>query len=99
MNNNKLVLALVAILGTGAAIGAYRTGMIGPQYAEVVASRPVTVSEPIYADVLDVVPITQTSDVPEQVCTNQAVQVRQPERFGDKDGMVVGALVGGLLGN
>ena len=99
MNSNKLAIALVAILGTGAAIGAYRTGMIGPQYAEVVASRPVTVSEPVYADVLDVVPITQTSDVPEKVCTTQAVQVRQPERFGDKDGMVVGALVGGLLGN
>ena len=99
MNNNKLALALVAILGTGAAIGAYRTGAIGPQYAEVVASRPVTVTEPIYADVLDVVPITQTSDGPQKVCTTQAVQVRQPERFGDKDGMVVGALVGGLLGN
>jgi uncharacterized protein YcfJ len=99
MNSNKLAIALVAILGTGAAIGAYRTGMIGPQYAEVVASRPVTVSEPIYADVLDVVPITQTTDVPQKVCTTQAVQVRQPERFGDKDGMVVGALVGGLLGN
>jgi uncharacterized protein YcfJ len=99
MNNNKLAIALVAVLGTGAAIGAYRTGVIGPQYAEVVASRPVTVTEPMYADVLDVVPITQTSDVPQKVCSTQAVQVRQPERFGDKDGMVVGALVGGLLGN
>jgi len=99
MNNNKLAIALVAILGAGAAIGAYRTGVIGPQYAEVVSTTPVTVTEPVYADVLDVVPITQTSEVPEKVCTTQAVQVRQPERFGDKDGMVVGALVGGLLGN
>lgn len=99
MNSNKLAIALVAILGTGAAIGAYRTGMIGPQYADVVASRPVTVSEPIYADVLDVVPITQTREAPEKVCTTQAVRVRQPERFGDKDGMVVGAIVGGLIGN
>ena len=55
MNSNKLALALVAILGTGAAIGAYRTGVIGPQYADVVASRPVTVTEPLYADVIDVV--------------------------------------------
>lgn len=99
MNNNKLAIALVAILGTGAAIGAYRTGVIGPQYAQVVNTRPITVTEPVYADVVDVVPITQTTDVPQQVCNNQAVQVRQPERFGDKDGMVAGALIGGLLGN
>jgi uncharacterized protein YcfJ len=99
MNNNKLAIALVAILGAGAAIGAYRTGVIGPQYAQVVDTRPITVTEPVYADVVDVVPITQTSDVPKEVCSNQAVQVRQPERFGDKDGMVAGALIGGLLGN
>lgn len=99
MNSNKLAIALVAILGAGAAIGAYRTGVIGPQYADVVASRAVTVSEPLYADVVDVVPITQTTQVPEKVCTNQAVQVRQPERFGNKDGAVIGAVVGGLIGN
>lgn len=97
--NTKLAIAVVAILGTGAAIGAYRTGVIGPQYAQVVRSTPITVTEPIYADVTDVVPITQTSDVPQQVCNNQSVQVRQPERFGDKDGMVAGALIGGLVGN
>lgn len=97
--NTKLAVALVAILGTGAAIGAYRTGVIGPQYAQVVRSTPITVTEPIYADVTDVVPITQTTDVPQQVCNNQSVRVRQPERFGDKDGMVAGALVGGLVGN
>lgn len=97
--NTKLAIALVAILGTGAAIGAYRTGVIGPQYAQVVRSTPITVTEPIYADVTDVVPITQTTDVPQQVCSNQSVRVRQPERFGDKDGMVAGALIGGLVGN
>ncbi len=98
-NTNKLAIVLVAILGTGAAVGAYRSGLIGPQYAEVVNSTPITVTEPMYADVLDTVPITQTSNAPEKVCNNQTVQVRQPERYGDKDGMVVGALVGGLLGN
>ena len=98
-NTNKLAITLVAILGTGAAIGAYRSGLIGPQYAEVVHSTPITVTEPLYASVLDVVPITQTETAPEKVCNNQTVQVRQPERYGDKDGMVVGALVGGLLGN
>jgi len=97
--NRNLAVAIVAILGTGAAIGAYRTGVIGPQYAQVVRATPITVTEPIYADVTDVVPITQTRDVPQQVCNNQSVQVRQPERFGDKDGMVAGALIGGLVGN
>ena len=97
--NNKIAIAVAAILAAGASVGAYRTGMIGPQYADVVNSTPVTVKESIYADVVDVVPITQTSDVPQQVCENQQVQVRQPERFGNKDGTVAGALVGGLLGN
>ena len=98
-NTHKLAIVIVAILGTGAAIGAYRSGLIGPQYAEVVHSAPITVTEPMYADVLDAVPITQTESVPQKICNNQSVQVRQPERYGDKDGMVVGALVGGLLGN
>ena len=97
--NRNLTVALVAILGTGAAIGAYRTGVIGPQYAQVVKATPITVTEPIYADVTDVVPITQTSDVPEKVCNNQTVRVRQPERFGNKDGTIAGALIGGLVGN
>lgn len=97
--SRNLTVALVAILGTGAAIGAYRTGVIGPQYAQVVKATPITVTEPIYADVTDVVPITQTSDVPEKVCNNQTVQVRQPERFGNKDGTIAGALIGGLVGN
>jgi uncharacterized protein YcfJ len=97
--NKTLAIAIAAILGTGAAIGAYRTGLIGPQYAQVVRSTPVTVKEPIYADVLDTVPITQTSDVPQQVCGTRQVQVRQPERYGDTDGMIAGAVIGGLLGN
>lgn len=99
MNNKTLAISLAAILGTGAAIGAYKTGVIGPKYADVLSAVPVTVKEPIYADVVDAVPITQTSDVPQEVCSNQQVQVRQPERFGDKDGMVAGAVIGGLLGN
>lgn len=97
--NNSLVAALVALLGTGAAVGAYQSGLIGPQYAEVVSATPVTVTEPIYADVVDSVPITQTVDVPTRVCNDQQVQVRNRERFGDRDGMVAGALVGGLIGN
>lgn len=97
--NRTIAIAVASVLATGAAVGAYRTGVIGPQYAEVVRTTPVTVKEAIYADVIDAVPITQTSEVPQQVCGNQEVQVRQPERFGDKDGMVAGALIGGLLGH
>lgn len=97
--NRSVTIAVVGILAAGAAVGAYRSGLIGPQYAEVVRATPVTVKEPIYADVVDVVPLTQTSEVPREVCNDQQVQVRQPERYGDKDGMVAGALIGGLLGN
>lgn len=97
--NNTATVALVSVLAAGAAIGAYRAGVIGPQYAEVVRATPVTVTEPLYADVVDVVPITQTQSVPQKVCNDQVVQVAKPERFGNKDGMLAGALVGGLLGN
>jgi len=97
--NRPITIAIAGILAAGAAVGAYRTGVIGPQYAEVVRATPVTVKESIYADVVDVVPITQTSEVPQQVCSDRQVQVRQPERHGDRDGMIAGALIGGLLGN
>lgn len=97
--NKAIAIAIAGVLGAGAAVGAYRSGVIGPQYAQVVRSTPVTVTEPVYADVLNVDPITQTRDVPHQVCNDQQVQVRQPERFGNKDGAVAGALIGGLLGN
>ena len=97
--NASTAVTLAGILAAGAAIGAYRTGVIGPQYAEVVRATPVTVREPIYADVMDAVPITETRVVPQQVCENRLVQVRHPERYGNRDGTVVGAVVGGLLGN
>lgn len=97
--NKAIAIAVAGVLGAGAAIGAYRSGVIGPQYAQVVRATPVTVTEPVYADVLGVEPITQTREVSHQVCNDQQVQVRQPERFGNKDGAVAGALIGGLLGN
>lgn len=97
--DKTLAVALGGLLATGAAIGAYKTGVIGPQYADVTRTTAVTVKEPIYADVVDAVPITQTTESPQQVCGTQQVQVRQPERFGNKDGAVLGAVVGGLIGS
>ncbi|CAN5246775.1 glycine zipper 2TM domain-containing protein [soil metagenome] len=97
--DKSLAVALGGVLAAGAAIGAYKTGVIGPQYAEVVRSTPVTLKEPMYADVVDAVPLTQTTESPQKVCDNQSVQVRQPERFGNKDGTLIGAVVGGLVGH
>jgi uncharacterized protein YcfJ len=97
--DKTLTVALGGLLAAGAAVGAYKTGVIGPQYAEVVRSTPVTVKEPLYADVVDTVPITQTTESPQRVCDNQTLQVRQPERFGNRDGALLGAVVGGLVGH
>jgi uncharacterized protein YcfJ len=97
--DKTLAVALGGLLAAGAAVGAYKTGVIGPQYAQVVRSTPVTVKEPVYADVVDAVPITQATESPQRVCGNQLVQVRQPERYGTRDGTLIGAVVGGLLGN
>src|SRR6187397_1575133 len=97
--DKTLAVALGGLLAAGAAVGAYKTGVIGAQYADVVRTTPVTIKEPVYADVVDAVPITQTSESPQRVCGNQTVQVRQPERFGNRDGAALGAVVGGLLGH
>lgn len=97
--NKPIAIAIAAVLAGGAAMGAYRTGLIGGRYAEVVSSTPVTVKEDIFGQVVDIAPVTQTNDETHQVCQNQQTQVRQPERFGNKDGTVIGAVVGGLIGN
>jgi uncharacterized protein YcfJ len=95
---NKATIAVVALLAGGAAIGAYKTGF-GTPYAEVVSSTPVTVKEPVYGDVVNVQPVTQLVQGTEQVCEDQTVEKRRPERFGNKDGAVAGAVIGGLLGH
>ncbi|MEN4903088.1 glycine zipper 2TM domain-containing protein [Luteimonas sp. TWI1416] len=70
-------------------------------YADVVATRPVTETEQVYATVLGSEPIreTMTSTSPREVCEDVVVQERLPERDGNVGGTVVGALVGGLVGN
>ncbi|GAB2656004.1 glycine zipper 2TM domain-containing protein [Arenimonas aestuarii] len=95
---NKTILAVVAgVLVTGGAIAAYQT--YATPYAEVLSSTPITEKEQIWGEVVASTPITEMRTGERQVCEDRVVEVRQPERFGDKDGMVVGAVVGGLLGN
>lgn len=97
--NKALAVAMGGVLVAGAAVGAYRSGMIGTPYAQVTSARPIVVKEDVFADVVDARPVTRTEQVSQQVCEDRVVQTRAPERFGNKDGAVVGAVVGGLLGH
>ena len=95
---NKTFLAVAAgMLVGGGAIAAYQ--VYATPYAEVLSSTPITEKEQIWGEVVASTPITEMRTGERQVCEDRVVEVRQPERFGDKDGMVVGAVVGGLLGN
>lgn len=73
----------------------------GLDYAPVLAVRPVTESQPVYARVLSVDPIreTSTTSAPRQICEDRLVQERLPERDGNVGGTVAGAVIGGLVGN
>lgn len=73
----------------------------GLQYAEVVAVRPITEEQPLYAQVIGTEPLreTSTSSTPQQICEDVAVQDRLPERDGNVGGTVAGAIIGGLVGN
>jgi uncharacterized protein YcfJ len=67
--------------------------------ADVKAVTEVTASEPVFAEVVTVTPLSEPRTVSREACEDQVVERRRAERFGDKDGAVVGAVVGGLLGN
>jgi uncharacterized protein YcfJ len=71
------------------------------EYADVVAVKPVTKSEKMYATVIGTDPVreTVTGSAPREVCEDVAVQDRLPERDGNVGGTVAGALIGGLVGN
>lgn len=95
---NKTVLGVLAgMLVGGGAIAAYQTFSV--PYAEVVSAIPITEREPVFADVVASTPVTEMRTGSREVCEDQVVEKRRPERFGDKDGMVIGAVAGALVGS
>lgn len=72
---------------------------LGEPSAEVLAIKPVTEQQPVFAEVLEVTPKVLSEQQVRQACEEQVVERRREERFGDKDGAVIGAVVGGLLGS
>lgn len=70
-------------------------------FAEVVAVKPVTEKQKLYAAVIGTDPVreTSTSSHPREVCEDVVVQERLPERDGNVGGTVAGAIIGGVIGN
>ena len=70
-------------------------------YAQILAVKPVTRKEKLYAQVIGTDPVRETSTVstPHEVCNDVVVQDRLPERDGNVGGTVAGAVIGGLIGN
>jgi uncharacterized protein YcfJ len=99
MMNKTVIVSAASLFAAGVTFAAYQNGNFGPQYAEVISTNPITVKEDIYGEVVDVDPITKTIAGTREVCEDHQVERRRPERFGNKDGTVVGVVVGGLLGN
>lgn len=72
------------------------------EYADVLDVQAVTESQDLYAAVLGVEPVseTTTSSAPRQVCQDVAVQYQAPTRDPNRiAGTTIGAVVGGVLGN
>ncbi len=97
--NKTIVITASGLLLAGVAFAAYKNGNFGPQYADVTSVTPITAQQKMYGDVIAVDAITQATSGSKQVCENQTVQRRQSERYGNKDGAILGVVVGGLVGN
>lgn len=72
------------------------------EYAEVVDVQEITEAQDVYAQVLGVEPVseTTTTTTPHQVCEDVAVQYQAPTRDPNRiAGTTIGAVVGGALGN
>ncbi|MCE3025400.1 MULTISPECIES: glycine zipper 2TM domain-containing protein [unclassified Salinicola] len=86
MQKSIIIGGVIAALGVagGVAIGAYQSGD----------------SQPQYADIISVDPITQTSETPRQECHNVTVTHRRPVQDEHRiAGTAIGAIVGGVVGN
>lgn len=97
--NKTIVITASGLLLAGVAFATYKNGNFGPQYADVTSATPITVKEKVYADVISANAITQATSGTKQVCENQTVERRKTERYGNKDGAILGVVVGGLVGN
>jgi len=72
------------------------------EYADIVDVQEITEAQDLYAQVLGVEPVseTTTSTTPRQVCEDVAVQYQAPTRDPNRiAGTTIGAVVGGALGN
>jgi uncharacterized protein YcfJ len=97
--NKTMIIATSSLLAAGVSLAAYKNGSFGPQYADVTSATPITMKQNVYGDVIAVNPITQVTGGTREVCSDRLVERRRPERFGNKDGTIIGVVVGGLLGN
>lgn len=72
------------------------------EYADIVDVQEITEARDLYAQVLGVEPVseTTTTTTPRQVCQDVAVQYQAPTRDPNRiAGTTIGAVVGGALGN
>src|SRR5690606_5323044 len=72
------------------------------EYADIGDVQEITEAQDLYAQVLGVEPVseTTTSTTPRQVCEDVAVQYQAPTRDPNRiAGTTIGAVVGGALGN
>lgn len=95
MTRIRLRAELMALMAAVALAGCQP----GAEYADVLSSKPVIVSEPVFGEVLSAEPIKELVTRPREICQDVSVQQRAPERDGNAGGAVAGAVIGGLLGN
>lgn len=85
--DKSLIIGLVAGAAAVTAIGG-------------VAGYKVLHAEPVYAEVLNVQPVTKTIRTPHKICKEEAVTRVAPVRDENRlAGTAIGAVLGGVLGN
>ena len=80
--NRNAIAAIALSLALAATYGVWRLAWTGPLYARVLSVTPVTVREPHYADVVDVVPLPPVGDGPGASTAPRAWEVAY--RQGDR---------------